>query len=255
MAQVVALLTDFGTKDGFVGAVKGVMLSINPNITIVDISHEIEPFDILEASLILKSTYRYFPTGTVFLSVVDPGVGTDRKAIIVKTSKYIFVSPDNGLLTLPLKEEMIESIISITNRDYFLKTDTNTFHGRDIFAPVVGYISKGEPLHNFGKELQHIVKIENLEPKKEEDRIIGKVLKFDRFGNAVTNLESLPSKFKVRFKGFEIDTLCNNFLEGKEERPNLIKGSFGFYELFIPRGSLRETLKVQVGEQVEVYRT
>lgn len=255
MAQVVALITDFGSKDGFVGAVKGVMLSINPNITIVDISHEVEPFDILEASLILKSTYRYFPTGTIFLSVVDPGVGTDRKAIIVKTSRYIFVSPDNGLLTLPLKEEMIESIISITNRDYFLKTDSNTFHGRDVFAPVVGYISKGEPLHNFGEKLQHIVKMEGLEPKEEEDRIIGKVIKFDRFGNAITNLELLPSKFKLRFKGFEIDTLCNNFLEGKEYRPNLIKGSFGFYELFIPRGSLKETLKVQVGEQVEVYRT
>lgn len=254
MNQIVALLTDFGNRDGFVGAIKGVLLSINPKLNIVDISHEIEPFDILEASLTLNATYRYFPAGTIFLSVVDPGVGTDRRSIIVKTSDYLFVSPDNGLLTLPLRQQYIEKIIAISNRQYFLDTDTNTFHGRDIFAPVVAHISRGEPIHKFGEEIFDFAKMEELDPVYDGNKVVGKIIKFDRFGNGITNIQELPPKFIAYYRGFEIKQVCNNFLQGLDGRPNIIRGSFGYYELFIPKGSLRDSLKAQVGDPVEVYR-
>lgn len=253
MSPVIALLTDFGNKDGFVGAVKGVIYSINPNVKIVDISHEVAPFDILEASLILKATYKYFPKNTIFLTVVDPGVGTDRKKIIVKTKEYIFIAPDNGVLTLALEEQKIEHIISIENQNYFLELKSNTFHGRDIFAPVGAYISVGKEPEVFGPVITEYKKLPDITPIQEHNRILGKVIKFDRFGNAITNIEKLPEKFKVVFKGYEISTVCSNFMEGKNDRPNLILGSFGYYELFIPQASLKDSLNVQVGEPVEIF--
>lgn len=255
MKRNIALLTDFGNRDGFVGAVKGVILSINPDVNIVDISHEITPFDILEASLVLKATYNYFPKGTIFVSVVDPGVGTDRKKIIVETEDYIFVAPDNGLLTLPLQRQQIKRVISIENQEYFLESSTNTFHGRDIFAPVAGHISLGKSLEVFGKGITDYKKLDDINPVVEPDRTVAKVIKFDRFGNAITNIESLPKRFKLLFKGYEITDVCSNFMEGKRDKPNLILGSFGYYELFIPEASLRDVLDVKLGELVEVYCT
>lgn len=253
MKKTIALLTDFGNKDGFVGAVKAVILSINPDVNIVDISHEIEPFDILEGSLILKATYNYFPKGTIFVSVVDPGVGTNRKKIIVETEDYLFIAPDNGLLTLPLEKQNIKKIISIENLEYFLKSITNTFHGRDIFAPVAGHISLGKSLEVFGTPLPDYKKLHDINPIEKSDRIIGKIIKFDRFGNAITNIDKLPKNFKVLFREYEIKNICSNFMEGKKDMPNLIFGSFGYYELFIPEASLKDTLNARVGEQVEVF--
>lgn len=254
MRKTVALLTDFGNKDGFVGAVKAVILSISPDVNIIDISHEITPFDVLEASLVLKAVYSYFPKGTIFVSVVDPGVGTDRGKIVVETEDYVFVAPDNGLLTLPLKSQRIKRIVSIQNREYFLKTQTNTFHGRDIFAPVAAHISAGKDLEVFGPVVSEYTKLADITPVEEDNRICGRVIKFDRFGNAITNIEKLPGRFRVVFRGYEISRVCSNFMEGERDRPNLIFGSFGYYELFIPQASLRDFLGVEVGEPVEVYR-
>ncbi len=250
MSKVVALLTDFGLKDGFVGSMKGVILSINPEAKIVDISHDTTSFDIVEGALILNATYRYFPIGTVFVSVIDPGVGTERKPIAVKTKEYYFVAPDNGLLTLTLKNQEIEKIIHIKN--YTLKTDINTFHGRDIFAPSAGYISKGTPIQELGDEIKDYKKLEDLEPKKEGNKTIGKILMFDKFGNAITNISTLPEKFKLHYKNFTIQNIKYNFLEGEKNRPNLIKGSFGFYELFVPLGNFKETFNAQKGDEIIV---
>lgn len=253
MRKTVALLTDFGNRDGFVGAVKAVILSINPDVNIVDISHEITPFDILEASLVLKAVYSYFPKGTIFVSVVDPGVGTDRDKIVVETEDYVFVAPDNGLLTLPLQNQRIKRIVSIQNREYFLKTQTNTFHGRDVFAPVAGQIAAGKDLEVFGPVISDYIKLPDITPVEEHNRTYGRVIKFDRFGNAITNIDKLPNRFKVVFRGYEISEVCSNFMEGKKNRPNLIFGSFGYYELFIPQASLKDFLGIEVGEPVEVY--
>jgi len=253
--KIIALLTDFGNKDGFVGSLKAVILSINPNIEIVDISHEVESFSILEASIILNATYKYFPKGTIFLSVVDPGVGTEREAIIVKTENYIFVSPNNGILTLPLKNEKIKEIVKIENKKYILKSDTNTFHGRDIFAPVSAYISRGIALKNFGKKLKkdNLVIIKDIYPEEKEDRIIGKVIKFDKFGNAITNIDKLPENSKILFRNYQLK-ICNNFQEGDKYIPSLIKGSFGFYEIFLKENSAKDILNINLFEEFIILK-
>ncbi len=238
--KTIALLTDFGMKDGFVGSMKGVILSINPYVNIVDISHDVDSFDILEGSLILYASYKYFPKGTIFVSVVDPGVGTNRKPIVIKTKDYIFISPDNGILTLALEDQKIEKILEIKNEKYILKTDTNTFHGRDIFSPVAAYISKGIDLSDIGPELEDFIKLDFPTIYKENDFYIAKIIKFDKFGNAITNIKNLPENFEIEYKNFTINKISKNFLEGDNDKPNLIKGSFGFYELFVPKGSFKD---------------
>ena len=254
MKPIIALLTDFGTKDGFVGAVKGVIKSINLHADIIDISHDVDSFDILEASIILNAVYKYFPKGTIFVSVVDPGVGTKRKAIIVETENYYFVAPDNGLLTLPLKKEKIIKIVSIENPNYTLKRDTETFHGRDIFAPVSAYLSLGIPIVNFGKELKDYTKISFPEVKKEKNAFIGEIIKFDKFGNAITNIEELPKNIKkIYVRDIPVEKICKNFQEGVKGKLNLIKGSFGFYEVFTPENSAKDLFNLQKGDKVYIY--
>lgn len=254
MDKLIALLTDFGFKDGFVGTVKGVIKSINPKADIIDISHEISSFDILEASIILNASYKYFPKKTIFVCVVDPGVGTERKPILVETEKYYFIAPDNGLLTLPLKNEKIKKIIHLTNEKYFLSRDTETFHGRDIFAPVAAYLSKGIPVEEFGQEIKNINQIDFPWPQKRNNKIIGQIIKFDKFGNAITNLEYIPESFKeIRLKNHIITKICQNFQEGEKNKPNLIKGSFGFYEIFLPEGNAKEILKLNKGDTIEIF--
>ncbi len=254
MDKLIALLTDFGLKDGFVGTVKGVIKSINPKADIIDISHEISSFDILEASIILNASYKYFPKKTIFVCVVDPGVGTERKPILVETEKYYFIAPDNGLLTLPLKNEKIKKIIHLTNEKYFLSRDTETFHGRDIFAPVAAYLSKGIPVEEFGQEIKNINQIDFPWPQKRDNQIIGQIIKFDKFGNAITNLEYIPESFKeIRLKDYKITKICQNFQEGEKNKPNLIKGSFGFYEIFLPEGNAKEILKLNKGDTIEIF--
>jgi hypothetical protein len=249
------LLTDFGYEDGFVGSMKGVIYKINPSVSVIDLTHQIESFDILEATLILNASFKYFPKYTIFVCVVDPGVGTEREALIVQTENYFFVSPNNGILTLPLKKEKVKKIIKITNKRFFLDTETQTFHGRDVFAPVSAYLSKGVPIEEFGEEFseKNLVKIEFPEPKKEKGKIVGQILRFDKFGNALTNISQLPEKFKARIKNYEIKVSCKNFMEGSKNNPNLIKGSFGFYEIFVPLGSAKEKFSLKKGDKLEVY--
>ncbi len=249
---MIALLTDFGLDDGFIGAVKGVIKSVNPDVDIIDISHGIRPFDIFEGAIILKAVYSYFPEGTIFMCVVDPGVGTERKPIVVKTEKYIFVAPDNGLLTLALKNQKIEKIIHITNQKYMLKRDTETFHGRDIFAPVSAYLSKGEALENFGVEIESYKKIDFPEVYVENGYMVGQIIKFDRFGNGITNLEVIPDFEEIVIRDFSIKKICRTFLEGSRDKPNIIKGSFGFYEVFLPEGSAKDVFSLKIGEKVRI---
>ncbi|EDP74097.1 SAM-dependent chlorinase/fluorinase [Hydrogenivirga sp. 128-5-R1-1] len=248
--MLIALLTDFGLKDGFVGTVKGVIKSINPLVDIIDISHDINSFDILEGALILRASYRYFPKYTIFTVVVDPGVGSSRNAIIVKTENYVFVAPDNGILSLVLKEEKIEKIIKIENENFLLPRDNNTFHGRDIFAPVSANISKGVPLEEFGTPLKNIKKINFPEAEYKKNVIEGQIIKFDKFGNAITNIESISGFKEGYVSDNKIDGIVNSFLEGDEGKLYLIKGSFGYYELSTPLSSAKDMFNLKKGDKV-----
>lgn len=249
MNSFIAILTDFGTRDGFVGAMKGVILSINPKAKLVDISHEVEPFNLLHGALVLRAHFSYFPKGTIFLCVVDPGVGSERLPIVVKTKDYIFVGPYNGLFDLALKS-IGGKIEAYKIERYTLPQISQTFHGRDIFAPVAAYLSKGLDPREVGSPIEYRLSLDWEEARTEESFIKGKVIYFDRFGNCITNIPCGPY-----MEGVFRDSLLkvvSYYLEADKGRPALICGSFGFMELFIPMENAREKLKIHLGEEVWV---
>ena len=244
-------LTDFGTADGFAGVMKGVALGINPELSFVDLTHEVAPFDILGGALILKAHYRYFPKGTIFVGVVDPGVGTERKAIAVRTPNYFFVAPMNGLLDLVLREEKPLEVVELTNPKYRLKAVNNTFHGRDTFTPAGAYISRGVPLKELGKPVKYRYLLRFPKPKKLPKRVIGEIVYFDRFGNAVTNIPC--ERFRYCLFRNRKGRYVRAFLEGERNKPNFTCGSFGFVEVFLPMDSFRERFNPKRGERVICY--
>lgn len=190
MSQIVTLITDFGIKDYFVGVIKGVILSINPNATIVDINHQIKPYDIFGAALNIKNSYKFFPRGTVNLVVVDPGVGSKRKPILVNNDNHFFIGPDNGVFSFIYKDSISYKIYKLENEKYFLDPVSSTFHGRDVFAPVAAYVSLGESSERFGKEILNPQSLDVPEPEFVANKINGEVIYVDQFGNLLTNIDS-----------------------------------------------------------------
>jgi S-adenosylmethionine hydrolase len=186
---VIALLTDFGTRDHYAGTMKGVALGICPDATLVDISHEIPAHDVVAGALELAAAYRYFPAGTVFLAVVDPGVGSTRRGIAADAGEYKFVAPDNGVLTVVLDEHPPRRVVELTERKYARPTVSRTFEGRDRFAPAAAWLAKGIELTAMGRPAGVIARLELPHPRVAEDEIEGLVLRVDRFGNLITNID------------------------------------------------------------------
>ena len=187
--SVITLTTDFGTRDWFVGTMKGVIASIAPRSTVVDLTHDLPPGDIRGGAFALAASHRFFPKGTIHVAVVDPGVGSRRKAIAVQTAKGVFVGPDNGVLSWALAKEKIRAIHALENEAYFLQPVSRTFHGRDIFAPVAAHLSRGVPIQKLGPALKDFVRLDWPEPRVRRGGFEGEVVYIDRFGNAITNLE------------------------------------------------------------------
>ena len=249
---LIVFLTDFGTADGFAGVMKGVALSINPELQLVDLSHEVEPFNVLEGALLLKAHYKYFPKGSIFVAVVDPGVGTKRKPIAVKTKNYLFVAPMNGLLDLVLEEEKPLKVVEITNKRYMLRSINNTFHGRDIFTPAAAYLSRGVPIENLGREVKYRKLLKFPKARKLSKKVVGEIIHFDRFGNAITNIPCGRFRYCIfrNCKGRYVKA----FLYGVPQKPNFTCGSFGFVEVFIPQGDFKNSFKARKGEKVVCFR-
>src|SRR5499426_378157 len=186
---VIALLTDFGTRDHYAGTMKGVALAICPDATLVDISHEIPAHDVLAGALELAASYRYFPSGTVFLVVVDPGVGSSRRGIAADTGDYRFVAPDNGVLTVAFDETPPRKVVELTERRYARPTVSRTFEGRDRFAPAAAWLAKGIELSALGRPAGAMHRIDLPQPEVNADHIAGQVVRIDRFGNLITNID------------------------------------------------------------------
>src|SRR3954464_4911709 len=186
---VIALLTDFGTRDHYAGTMKGVMLGICPDATLVDISHEVAAHDVLGGALELSAACRYFPPGTTFLVVVDPGVGSTRRGVAADTGEYRFVAPDNGVLTAVLDAHPAKRVVELTERKYARPTVSRTFEGRDRFAPAAAWLAKGIDLAALGRSAGSIHRLEIAQPAIRDDGIDGEVLRVDRFGNLVTNID------------------------------------------------------------------
>ncbi len=257
----VSLVTDFGLCDNFVGVMKAVILKINPRTQIVDLCHEVFPQDILAAAFLLSSAYAYFPRGTVHLVVVDPGVGSKRKGIIVKTKDYFFVAPDNGVLSLVLQKESPLKIVEIINFRYFLRPVCSSFHGRDIFAPVAAHLSYGESIDNFGKSLTSYHKLEFPKIKISADTLAGEIIYIDRFGNLVSNIEKKDffnivknNKYKIFVRNKTINRLSEGYGDSAPLKPLALFDSFGFLEIAVNSHSAEKILNVNKGAAIKIVR-
>ncbi len=253
--RIITLTTDFGVSDPFVGIMKGVILGINPGITIVDLCHEVEPGNIVRASYVISSAIGFFPPNTIHVIVVDPGVGSNRKNILVKCGNSFFLSPDNGVLTFPLKNEKIDCVVEILNHEYFLKPVSATFHGRDIFSPVAAHLSLGKEPISFGKEMDFPVLLELPEPEVEKNgKITGTMVYRDRFGNMETNLVLPQAKEISRWKLCDDITenipLCAYYASAKEGELSALVNSSGYIELFVKNGNAVEKFGMKEGRRV-----
>jgi S-adenosylmethionine hydrolase len=258
--SVIGLLTDFGFNDNFVGVMKGVIYRINPQARIVDLCHEIEPQNIYDAAFLLKSSYPYFPEGTVFLIVVDPGVGSERKCVIVETERYIFVAPDNGVLSF-LTERDIKRIIHISNEEYFLKPVSGTFHGRDIFAPVAAHISRGEKIEGLGTAIKEIKRLKFPSPQVKKNLLMGEVIYVDRFGNLITNINRdvflrfvEGKKFQIGIGKVKLSKISSSYQEGKKGLPIAIFDSFHNLEISFYGNDASRRLKLNKGSKIHVEK-
>lgn len=256
---IITLLTDFGTKDHYVASMKGVILSINPRCTLIDITHEVGPQDIREGAILLASAFSYFPRGTIHIAVVDPGVGGERKPILIETRNYLFVGPDNGIFTLAGKRDRVKRVISLTNQKYFLPDISTTFHGRDIFAPVAGHLSLGINPRSFGKRLDHWVKLDLKGPEVKGERLFGEILLIDRFGNLISNIERerffsfvKGRSFLIRVGNKAIQDLKRGYYEGKKNEPMALFGSGGLLEISVREGSAQKMLKLKKGDPIQI---
>jgi S-adenosylmethionine hydrolase len=254
--SIITLTTDFGTKDGYVGAVKGVVKRINRHAEIIDITHELEPFDVLGAAFALKNSSVCFPRGTVHLAVVDPGVGSERQPLLIKTRDFCFVGPDNGVFSFVYDAENILEIIRLSNRQYFLADVSSTFHARDIFAPVAGYVSLGVDIRQFGAPAKECVKLLIPEPKLTERALTGEVIHIDGFGNLITNIGAeLLHKKSVAALSIgrkQIERMSKSYFDMSPGRVGALIGSSGFLEIALNQGNAQRTLKAKVGTRVKV---
>lgn len=259
---IITLLSDFGLKDPYVAEMKAVILSICPETRIVDISHEIEKFDIRMGAFMLASAAPYFPKETIHVAVVDPGVGTKRRPILVVTKRAFYVGPDNGVLMLSAQREGVNRVYHVTNEKFMLSHVSRTFHGRDIFAPTAAHLAKGHTPSEFGSEIHDYVVPKFAKASLNKNVLWGKILHIDDFGNVITNISAEElgkiginegDLFHVKLKEDLIQLkLCIAYGEAEAKQPLSVIGSHGFLEISVNQGNAAKRFKVEIGEAVQV---
>lgn len=259
---LITLLTDFGDRDPFVASMKGVILTINPHATIVDLSHHVPPHSVEDAAYLLKSCYRYFPKGTVHVAVVDPGVGSARRSLIAKSERYFFLAPDNGLLTPILAEDSEIEVREIENADYRLTSPGHTFDGRDLFAPAAAWLTRQQTFTSFGRLIDDCKTFTISKPKWEAMALVGEIIHVDRFGNLISNL-TLQHVKEIRdvtkrpnplicIGGHTIDGLVGGYHEGDAQVPRALINSNGQLEIFLKEASAASLLQLGKKETVRL---
>ena len=263
--SIITLLTDFGVCDEYVGTMKGVILSIDPSATIIDITHHIEPQDIVQAAYAIQSYYNYFPEGTVHVVVVDPGVGGERAILALETERYIFLAPDNGVLSLLMSEADVKSVVCVENSTYFLKEVSRTFHGRDIFSTIAAHIIKGVKIQSLGPAMDQN-KIKQLNVHKpyvaRNGDLIGRILSIDRFGNLMTNIGyNRIKRFcrlhhqknpEVKIGSRIITGLSENYESKKAKTPLALIGSRGYLEIAVCNDSAKLYFSAKKGDSIRL---
>lgn len=256
---IVTLITDFGLTGEYVGAMKGAVLKVNPRAQVVDVTHTISPQNILEAAFVLKHTYPYYPAGTVHLVVVDPGVGTKRRAIVLKKDEHFFVGPDNGVFTLVLAGSGEREGYEITRPEFFRFPPSPTFHGRDLFAPVAGHLSLGLDPRLLGPSRRSFAEVDFPLPRLRGGKLVGQILWADSFGNLITNIARekygkllKDGRLQIEGRGWRVDRIQETYGEGRAGQPLALFGSAGFLELAVNRGNAREILGMKPGDGVTI---
>jgi len=255
---IITLTTDYGTDDHLVGTLKGVILKINPDVTIVDITHHVTPFDLLDGALTIGSAYSYFPPKTIHVVVVDPGVGTERRPLLVSGQNQYFVAPDNGVLSLVYEREQNVLVRHANVEHYYLQPLSKTFHGRDVFAPVAAWLTKGWQTASMGDEIQDYKRLALPRPKPADGGLKGLVLKIDAFGNLITNfrVEDVPAAaqndggLKLQVGTQPVKRMVDTFANGKANEPVAYFGSSGYLEIGINKGNAARTLSIGRGAPV-----
>jgi S-adenosylmethionine hydrolase len=258
---VLAFLTDFGTRDHYAGTMKAVALGICPDATLLDITHDVPPHDVLAGALELAAAFKYFPSGTIFVAVVDPGVGSARRGIAVETSDYKFVAPDNGVLTAVLRETPAKKMVELTERRYARPTVSRTFEGRDRFAPAAAWLAKGIQLSALGRPVTDIQRIDIPVPELSADEIAGVVLRVDHFGNLVTNIDrktierlAQGSAIAIDAAGHRIERLVATYAELPADGVGALFGSTDHLELAAPSASAADRLALGRGATIKITR-
>jgi S-adenosyl-L-methionine hydrolase (adenosine-forming) len=274
MSGVIALLTDFGNDDIYVGVMKGVIQTIHLRAQFIDITHNIQAQNVRQAAFALLYAYPYFPTGTIFLVVVDPGVGSTRKPIAVQAGGHTFIAPDNGVLSYALAELTDIRVIELSNAVYQLYPPSNTFHGRDIFAPAAAHIAAGVPLERLGPHVDRIFRLNIPQMKIEGNRIIGQVIHIDHFGNILTNIGRLDwisttelnlvprstdqpiavhtDQTVIHVAGQSITTMRQSYGIAQRGETLALVDSNGNLEIAVSQGNAAQQLQVQIDERVEI---
>jgi S-adenosylmethionine hydrolase len=263
--SVITIVSDFGAHDEYVGAMKGVILSICPTASIVDITHQIDPQDVAQAAYLIPSAFRFFPEGTVHLIVVDPGVGSERHILALNHKRHIFIAPNNGVLTLLIDAEKSDTIIRVHKADYFLEPVSSTFQGRDIFAPVAAHIVNGAEIEDLGTKMDtaDIVRLPGLNCRvSQTGELVGKIVAIDRFGNLITNIDanSLASFRRADSKKrpqFHIGThvisdMSDAYANAEPSAPLALIGSRSYLEIAVNCGSAQQYFQAQKGDSVRV---
>ncbi|MEO0248462.1 MAG: SAM-dependent chlorinase/fluorinase [candidate division WOR-3 bacterium] len=255
--KAITLLTDFGLKDPYVGIMKGVILSINPQVHVIDMSHDVEPQDVTEACFLVKEYAPFFRKGTIHLCVVDPTVGSERRAIVLMHAGQLFVGPDNGLFTLLFDAQ--SAVYEITNRSYMASRVSNTFHGRDIFAPVAAHLSLGLNPAALGKQIADPVHLSGVHPTQKGRLLMGHIIRFDRFGNAISNISAdalnafhKGKPFRVELGGLSFDRLNRTYVE---DTYTCLEGSSGYIEFATFKGSIAQVKGIRKNDPVVVRLT
>ena len=258
--RLITLTTDFGEADYFVPAMKGAIYSLNREVDIVDLTHQIPPHDIYTGAFTLMCCYREFPKWTIHVAVVDPGVGSNRRPIFVMTDEYYFIGPDNGIFSYIYQRETINRVVHLKEPHYFRSEVSNTFHGRDIFAPSAAYVAKQVDWRKMGEEISDYIKFNTPVPTiLSQNQIRGHVIHVDRFGNIITNItqeqltaEHIRRGVRVRVGKHEVARLLTHFAEANNNELFAYFGSAGFLEIAVPRQSAAKMTEARRGIDVEV---
>jgi S-adenosyl-L-methionine hydrolase (adenosine-forming) len=255
-APLITLTTDFGTRDGFVAQMKGVILGINPRARLIDLTHDIEPYSVLEGALVLKGISSHFPSGSIHIAVVDPGVGSNRRGIVLCTEDQTYVGPDNGLFSLIMSDNRAYELREIQNPEYMLPEPHPTFHGRDVFAPTAAHLSAGKPIEDVGTLVEDPIMMSIPRVKKTAAGLEGAVIYVDRFGNLTCNIDKAKlSRIvdTVCVGNVTIQGLSHYFGEVPEGEAMALINSFDLLEIAVNRGNAAQVLGIGKGEPVRVF--